>query len=678
MLIYEGGEIIKKYPFTKQRGIKDCGPACVQMILKYYNGYISLDKLGEMMNTNQNGTTAYNIKKTLNSIGFKSEGIKSKNIIDLKLPCIAHVIINHSYEHYIVIYKVNIKKQTLLIADPSIGLKHLSFNEFKKIWSGVTIQMYPNTHIISEGKPKVLKFICYYLKKHLKSIIIIQFLTLIISIISILTSIFIPVVISTFLSNKLYSICYAFLIIFSLKNFLIFLKQKILINFNLKLDKELSEDIFYKILNLPYRYYRYKTTGEITSYFNDLYKVRNLINSLIQTSLLEIPVLFLVFLIILKINFIILISTILLIIIIIIITILFQKKQKIWSSEVIRQKSLITSYIVECINGFETIKNLDIVNKAHDSFIDKYQMFIETNKKLYLSEEKESFLKNAVNDIGVILLIIISLKFSNSDLTNFIILFLLTSLLMSYIKNLLQNVYQISEGKATLNNIVELINRKSENLKHIKSDNNIVIKNLNYSFDKQKSILKNINLEIKKEDKVIVTGTSGSGKSTLFKIIKGYYKDYNGSVKINNKEVKDYIFDDITYISQKEILFTGTISDNLNIKNNNPSSTKICEIEDISKNPYYLIEEDGFNLSGGQKQRIVLARALTQFNILIIDEGLNQVSVDMERRILKRLFYKYHDKTIIYISHRLDNLDLFDKLIKIKDGKIIVDVMRNN
>ena len=64
MLIYEGGENIKKYPYIKQRGLKECGPACVQMILKYYGGYVNINKLSEMMYTNQNGTTAYNMNET--------------------------------------------------------------------------------------------------------------------------------------------------------------------------------------------------------------------------------------------------------------------------------------------------------------------------------------------------------------------------------------------------------------------------------------------------------------------------------------------------------------------------------------------------------------------------------------------------------------------------------------
>ena len=84
-----------------------------------------------------------------------------------------------------------------------------------------------------------------------------------------------------------------------------------------------------------------------------------------------------------------------------------------------------------------------------------------------------------------------------------------------------------------------------------------------------------------------------------------------------------------------------------------------------------LIEENGFNLSGGEKQRIVLARTLLRhFDILIIDEGLNQVDINLERKILNNVFKYYKDKTIIVVSHRLDNLDLFDNLVEIEDGVV--------
>ena len=90
-----------------------------------------------------------------------------------------------------------------------------------------------------------------------------------------------------------------------------------------------------------------------------------------------------------------------------------------------------------------------------------------------------------------------------------------------------------------------------------------------------------------------------------------------------------------------------------------------------------LIEENGFNLSGGEKQRIILARTLlNNFDILLIDEGLNQVDINLERKILKNLFKKYINKTIIIVSHRYNNMDLFDRVIEMSDGTIRKDIIK--
>ena len=91
-----------------------------------------------------------------------------------------------------------------------------------------------------------------------------------------------------------------------------------------------------------------------------------------------------------------------------------------------------------------------------------------------------------------------------------------------------------------------------------------------------------------------------------------------------------------------------------------------------------LIEENGFNISGGQKQRIVLARTLMQdFNILLIDEGLNQIDINLERKILKNIFKRFQDKTIIVISHRLENMDLFNQVVELNDGKITDNLIKS-
>ncbi len=129
-------------------------------------------------------------------------------------------------------------------------------------------------------------------------------------------------------------------------------------------------------------------------------------------------------------------------------------------------------------------------------------------------------------------------------------------------------------------------------------------------------------------------------------------------------------------------MFTDTIYNNIGNSDKFSEIIKICLLDEVVekfKLGYNtLIEEDGFNISGGQKQRIMLARAINNdFNILLIDEGLNQLDVNSERKILKNLFNHYKDKTIIVVSHRLDNMDLYNQVIEISK-KVIRNESFNN
>ena len=148
-----------------------------------------------------------------------------------------------------------------------------------------------------------------------------------------------------------------------------------------------------------------------------------------------------------------------------------------------------------------------------------------------------------------------------------------------------------------------------------------------------------------------------------------YYNDYQGEIKINGINIKSINLKNV-YISQNETLFTDTIYNNIVLGNNDSNFSEVVKMcygdEIINSNLGYnqIIEENGFNISGGQKQRIILARSIiNEFDLLLIDEGLNQIDVELERKILKNLFNKFHDKTIIIVSHRLENMDLYDKLI---------------
>ena len=177
-----------KYPFVKQEGTKDCAVATLSMIIKYYKGYIANDQLYDMLKTSKEGTSAFNIIKVAEYIGFKSKAIKTEKIDELKLPCIAYVTIDSRINHFIVIYEINIKKNTILIADPATCLKKMSLDEFNKISNNIYILFYKIKNIPYFKSNSVVIFIKDFLKNNKNPIVKISLLSLFINTLIIILS----------------------------------------------------------------------------------------------------------------------------------------------------------------------------------------------------------------------------------------------------------------------------------------------------------------------------------------------------------------------------------------------------------------------------------------------------------------------------------------------------------
>lgn len=664
---------MKKYPFIKQDGIKDCASACVQMILKYYGGYTSMTKLNEMMRTNHKGTDAYHLVLALQELGFKAEGRKFKNFY-FPLPVIAHVIINDSYKHYVVIYEVDFRRRRLLIGDPSFGLRRLSFDEFKKMWTGVIITIKPVRKLIKEEEPKVIPFVLKLVRPNVKSLILIGGLSFVVSVLAVVTSFFLQVLINYL--NKdfdgLFDVCGIFLVVFLAYAFLKFFRNSRLIKLNREIDSRLSIDTFKKIVHLPYRFFRQRTTGEITSYFNDLFWIREFIMDVSIAIFTNLPIMIMIFLVMAYLNFGALLIVLFICLLYFLDFVYYFRKNEIKVDQALYEKAFVNSYMTERIGGFESVKNLDMEGMVISKFRKVYEKYLSTVKDVDITYNKQSLDKEIVHYFGLFFLIIyIFLEISKGMVfSEGVTLFILAIYFLDNFRNILGFDLEVKEVTSAVKHVSELLNynKQKKIRKQIRGD--IRFTNVSYSFDDEKKVLDGISLVIKQGEKVMVTGKSGSGKSTLFKILKGFYNDYQGKIFIGNKDIRQLKVSGINYICQKETIFTGTLKDNLELLGKY-DQRDICEIKDIGLEYDDLLEENGFNLSGGQRQRIILARALNNFNILIIDEGLSEVDVNMERRIIKGLLERYKNKTIIYVSHRRDNLDLFDRLVEINDGKIL-------
>ena len=678
-----------KYPFTKQEGLKDCAAACMQMIIKYYNGYISINDLNEMLETTKEGVSAFKIIEVSNKIGFKATGIRL-NLLELNksvtLPVIAHVVINN-YNHYIVVYKIDSFKKSVIIADPQSKIKTISFKEFESIWTNVIINLYPVKPIEHRNYEKHLNYKNIILKNK-KTIFQLCYISFIYMILSIVASFYMKYVFDNYLSNfhLIFTVFILFIIINLYKIFTNLIRTKILIDLNKNIDIDLSLDIFSKILSLPYGYYRNKTTGEIITRYTELSKIRETISKVLLTLFLDLPLCITSFIIMYFLNSKLTMISLIAVLLYTIIVIAYNRILNDTILEAQIKKAEMNTVLIESINGFETIKGLNLYDYINLKFENKYIKYLKNVIKIDSILNIKENLKEIVNQLIEMIIIFTGVIYVRSETITIGTLMTYNSILVFFlapIRNLLSLDNSIIESKRIVKRVNEML-KKEENVKKINivySD--ILIKSLSFK-QNEKIILNKINLHISKGEKVIITGKSGSGKSTLLKILMNYYNDYQGEIKINGINIKSINLKNV-YISQNETLFTDTIYNNIVLGNNDSNFSevvKMCYVDEIiNSNLGYnqIIEENGFNISGGQKQRIILARSIiNEFDLLLIDEGLNQIDVELERKILKNLFNKFHDKTIIIVSHRLENMDLYDKLIKLENGKVKECVKRND
>lgn len=668
-----------KYKLVKQNNLKDCGACSLASIIEYYGGYVPLEKLREMTKTSKEGTTAYHIVEASKKLGFDSYGMKLElediDMDKITLPVIAYTIINNSYRHFLVIYEIDFVNKKVTIADPASKIKKLSFLEFKKIFKNVIIILVPMKKIIKYKKTNIFtNNLVQILKKNKKSFIFIILITLIFIFTNFLNLIILKKIIDFKKTKILFIIL---IIILFLKQIIGYYKNKKIIKLNKKLDYELTNEVFSHIIKLPYRFYKDRTTGEVISKLNDLDKIKefssNVFISMIINLLFIIPIIFLF----LKINSTLFLIVILLTIIYAIFNIIFKNKINNSLENLKNSYDYINNYKYEIINSFEMIKGLNLENHFSGLFIEKYKVFLNDFSKYESVCNIENIFKNLILDSFNIIIIFFGITLINNKMLNISSLLIFIVLLSYYIEqlnSLFNNSNIIKETHLSLNRINDLYYVENNNFSTEKLSN-INIKNLSYQKDEINPLFKNINLSINNNSKILLFGESGCGKSTLLKLIKKYYQ--NDSVLINNKIIKN---NNVVYVSQNEFLFTDTIYNNITLNRNIDNEEfnkilKICRIDEIIKNKSLgyntLLEENGFNISGGEKQRIILARTLlSKFDLLLLDESLSEVDSELEREILIDLFKFYNDKIIILVSHRLNNIDLFDLKYELKNKQI--------
>lgn len=217
--------------------------------------------------------------------------------------------------------------------------------------------------------------------------------------------------------------------------------------------------------------------------------------------------------------------------------------------------------------------------------------------------------------------------------------------------------------------------------------------NVHFNYSKDKPILENINLTILPGQKVGIVGLSGSGKSTFVNLILRLFNLISGQILIDNQDISKVsqksLRNSISFIPQEPILFHRSLMDNIRYGNLNASDEEVINaakkayahefIMNTKEGYSTIVGERGIKLSGGQRQRIIIARAiLKNAPIFILDEATSNLDSLTEKAIKETLIHEMHDKTMLFITHRLSTMMFMDKILVFNKGEVVEQGIHND
>ena len=498
--------------------------------------------------------------------------------------------------------------------------------------------------------------------------------------------------------NTVSSVCIALIVVFSAKNISLYIKNITLSIVQYRLIRDLRNKLYSHFHYLSLSYFNKNKSGELTAVLvNDIDNMRNSLSIMFQKLFVE-PI---NILILMSLLFIVSpkLASIALLIIPISSVIIFGISHSIRRRSKRSQAQLagMTSMIAETIGSMRIVKAF-----ATKSFeIKRFARETQKYYQLMLRRDRLRFVSSPVSEtfgatIAALLLwvgardVLVTQSISSEDFLRFI---LLLFSLFQPLKNLTNVVNELQNGLASADRVFAIMDIDSD----IKDRNNaaeivdlkesLSFNQVSFSYgEKNDKVLNNINFKINKGEIIALVGPSGAGKSTLVDLIPRFYDTLDGSIKIDNKNIKELKISSLRslmgIVTQETFLFDDSVKANIAYGLENISDDQIEEaakaanaddfIKELPDGYNTIIGERGVSLSGGQKQRIAIARAIVKNPpILILDEATSSLDSESEKHVQSAIENLMSKRTVIVIAHRLSTVHNADKILVLEKGQIV-------
>lgn len=354
--------------------------------------------------------------------------------------------------------------------------------------------------------------------------------------------------------------------------------------------------------------------------------------------------------------------------------------------------------LVEAMTNLETLKILNAEGRVLRKWEKAVALLAYWGLKSRIwSNSTTSFAAFMQQLAGVLVVIVGVYAISNNDLTlgGLIACVLLTGRILAPLSQVAGLMVQYQQSKVALSSLDQIVQQAQERpegktfIKREKFLGGLEFSDVDFSYPGEEiKALDGVSFKLQAQEKVAIIGKLGSGKSTVHKLIANLYRPASGSIRIDDVDIKQIdpadLRENIGYVPQENLLFYGSIRENIAYKLTAVSDAEILEASEIAGVSVFVnmhphgydrqVSERGENLSGGQKQAIAIARALIgDPSIILLDEPTAAMDSAAEIRLIENLKSKIADKTLVLVTHKTTLLALVDRVIVLDKGRIVAD-----
>jgi ABC-type bacteriocin/lantibiotic exporter with double-glycine peptidase domain len=685
---------MKSVPLIRQMGQHECGPACLSMVLNFYNCNVSLNKISDQCGAQRNGVSVRKLKEVANYYGVdcKVYQVKGEDLIKNAAPHVPCILFWDD-RHFVVLEKI--KNQKAFILDPNGGRIKISVEKFKQHYSNVILTFTPTSKLKEMSPPSTLEYYYTYISKCKPIVSMILIFSLIAQALSLLVAFVIKYLvddISMEYSNiNLSTVGIGILLGLALLSVFMFIRSHFSIILQAKISRDISNDFMAHLLRLPLNFFENRTTGDIAMRVSNIAMIREMLARSGTSIVLDIITLVTFFIAMVSQSIKLALFAIGLATFQFIFMAIFIPKIKELIREDLSAQTTTQSFLVESLRAISFIKSNGLDHSIMEKWSQYYSKQISVFKKRYYLDAILESISVSIRFCAPLLLLwfgIAEVTKGNMSLGGLLGFSSLGTAFLLPVTSIINSIQQFQLVGDVFERIQDVMETPAEefNQEPLPDDldtREITLENVTFSHNQGKPVLQDINLKIPPGSKVALVGRTGSGKTTLSRIILGLYKPTYGKIYIGDSNLNDLniyqLRRKLGVVLQESFLFNDTIANNISgfreiSKEDIVAAAKKVRLhEDILQMPMgyeTIIGENGDMLSGGQRQRVAIARAIVNNpSIVILDEATSNLDTLTENQIDS--YFNKSNTTRVIITHRLINTIDADIIVVLDQGKII-------